>query len=69
MADCLDIKNLMKAEIFNKLAFRFILTKQELGFIKVLEKKRRLLIESKNSDQSGSEENSHKESKQRTTDN
>ena len=45
MSDCLDIKNLMKAEIFNKLAFRFILTKHELGYIKVLEKKRRLLAE------------------------
>ena len=56
MADCLDIKNLMKAEIFNKLAFRFILTKQELGFIKVLEKKSRLLIESQYSDRSSPEE-------------
>ena len=41
--DSLDIKNLIKAQIFNKLAFEFILSKQELGYIQLLEKHKRLL--------------------------
>ena len=47
--DSLDIKNLMKAEIFNRLAFKFILTKQELSYVKALEKNRRLLIDTMSS--------------------
>ena len=35
----------MKADIFNKLALKFLLTKQELSYIKVLERRKRLFID------------------------
>ena len=35
----------MKAEIFNRIAFKFILTKQEMSYVKVLERNSRLLVD------------------------
>ena len=35
----------MRAAIFNKLAFKFILTKQEFNYVKLIEKKKRLIID------------------------
>ena len=35
----------MRAAIFNKLAFKFILTKQEFNYVKLIEQKKRLIID------------------------
>ena len=45
LEDNLDIQNLMKAQVFNRLAFKFVLTKQEYSYIKLLEKRKRVLVD------------------------
>ena len=35
----------MRAAIFNKFAFKFILTKQEFNYVKLIERKKRLIID------------------------